>query len=88
MCQVNGVPSLDLDQLRDTRRLKRWLGAGKTVELRDRGRVIAHVVPTNRPPQPRSEWPDFAARRKKIFGKRLSPERTSSSRAVDTINSF
>jgi hypothetical protein len=39
------MPSINLSQLRDTRRLKAWLEADKTVELRDRNRVIAHIVP-------------------------------------------
>jgi hypothetical protein len=57
-------------QLRDTRQLKEWLSAGKSVELRDRNQVIGNIVP---PPQPVSpvEWPDFEARRKAIFGERV-----------------
>jgi antitoxin (DNA-binding transcriptional repressor) of toxin-antitoxin stability system len=39
------MPSITLSQLRDTRRLKAWLKAGKTVELRERNRVIAHIIP-------------------------------------------
>jgi len=39
------MPSINLSQLRDTRRLKAWLKAGKTVELRERNRVIALIVP-------------------------------------------
>jgi antitoxin (DNA-binding transcriptional repressor) of toxin-antitoxin stability system len=39
------MPSITLSQLRDTQRLKAWLRAGKTVELRERNRVIAHIVP-------------------------------------------
>jgi antitoxin (DNA-binding transcriptional repressor) of toxin-antitoxin stability system len=64
------MPTVNIRQLRDTRRLKAWLRAGKTVELRERDRVIAHIVPENeeRPP---AEWPDFEARRKKIFGERV-----------------
>ena len=67
------MPSLNLRQLRDTRRLKSWLRAGNTVELRERDRVIARIVPANQPDPPRTEWPDFAARRKKIFGDRILP---------------
>jgi antitoxin (DNA-binding transcriptional repressor) of toxin-antitoxin stability system len=59
-------------QLRDTRKLKAWLRAGKTIELRERDRVIARIVPqpsaTERPPMP-----DFAALRKEIFGSRTVP---------------
>ena len=66
------MSSLNLRQLRDTRLLKSWLRAGKTVELRERDKVIAHIVPE--PVVAQSvEWPDFAARRAKIFGKRVLP---------------
>jgi hypothetical protein len=41
------MPSITLSQLRDTRRLKIWLRAGKKVELRDRNRVIAHIIPVS-----------------------------------------
>ncbi len=39
------MPSMTLSQLRDTRRLKAWLRAGKTAEPRERNRVIAHIIP-------------------------------------------
>jgi antitoxin (DNA-binding transcriptional repressor) of toxin-antitoxin stability system len=39
------MQSITLRQLRNTKRLLAWLRAGKTVELRDRNRVIAHIVP-------------------------------------------
>ncbi len=64
--------SLNIRQLRDTRRWKAWLRAGETVELRERDRVIAKIVPVNGN-QPRADMPDFAARRKKIFGDRILP---------------
>ncbi len=63
---------MNIRQLRDTRRLKAWLRAGKTVELRERDRVIGRIVPEASPPQPR-EWPNFAAMRKEIFGDRILP---------------
>ena len=67
------MPAVNIRQLRDTRRLKAWLQAGKTVELRERDRVLGRIVPeSSSTAQPR-EWPDFAARVKKIFGKRLVP---------------
>jgi antitoxin (DNA-binding transcriptional repressor) of toxin-antitoxin stability system len=67
------MPSVNIRQLRDTRRLKAWLRAGKTVELRERDQLIARIVP-EREDQPRPvEYPDFAARRKKIFGDRVLP---------------
>jgi antitoxin (DNA-binding transcriptional repressor) of toxin-antitoxin stability system len=64
--------SVNIRQLRDTRRLKAWLRAGKTVELRERERVIARIVPAGLPCEP-SAWPDFAARRKQLFGNRTMP---------------
>lgn len=73
MCHIETMPSVNLRQLRDTRRLKRWLRAGSTVELRERDRVIARIVPADEPTPPAAEWPDFAARRRKIFGDRILP---------------
>jgi hypothetical protein len=64
--------SVNMRQLRDTRRLKAWLRAGNTVELRDRDRVIARIVPEKLDEQP-VKWPDFEARRKKMFGDRVFP---------------
>jgi len=73
MCHISDMPSVNLRQLRDTRRLKNWLRAGNTVELRERDRVIARIVPASQPEPPPGEWPDFAARAKKIFGDRILP---------------
>jgi hypothetical protein len=64
------MPSMNIRQLRDTRRLQAWLQQGKTVELRVRDRVIGHIIPANGDGPP-AEWPDFAARAKEIFGDRL-----------------
>ena len=61
---------MNIRQLRDTRRLKAWLRAGQTVELRERDRLIARIVPANGN-QPPVEMPDFASRAKKIFGDRV-----------------
>jgi antitoxin (DNA-binding transcriptional repressor) of toxin-antitoxin stability system len=73
MCHIFIMPSVNLRELRDTRRLKKWLRAGNTVELRERDRVIARIVPAEQPALPRPKWPDFEARRKKIFGDRILP---------------
>jgi len=64
--------SLNIRGLRDTKRLKTWLRAGKTVELRERDRVIAHIVPEKQEEKP-VKWPDFAARAREIFGDRVLP---------------
>jgi antitoxin (DNA-binding transcriptional repressor) of toxin-antitoxin stability system len=67
------MPSVNIRQLRDTRQLLTWLEAGEVVELRKHNRVVARIVPES----PRIEqgkrpvkWPDFAARRRAIFGDR------------------
>jgi antitoxin (DNA-binding transcriptional repressor) of toxin-antitoxin stability system len=64
--------SMNIRQLRDTRRLKTWLRAGNTVELRERDRVIARIVPEGQSATP-AKWPDFAARAKKVLGDRVLP---------------
>ena len=66
------MPSVNIRQLRDTRRLKSWLRAGKTVELKERDRVIARIVPEAQE-HPPVKWPDFEARAKEIFGDRVLP---------------
>jgi antitoxin (DNA-binding transcriptional repressor) of toxin-antitoxin stability system len=66
------MPSVNIRQLRDTRRLKAWLRAGKTVELRERDRLIARIVP-EKPEEKPVKWPDFEARARKIFGDRVFP---------------
>jgi antitoxin (DNA-binding transcriptional repressor) of toxin-antitoxin stability system len=65
------MPSVNMRQLRDTRKLKAWLRAGKTVELRERDRLIAKIVPEKEEPERPVKWPDFEARAKKIFGDRV-----------------
>jgi len=66
------MPSIDIRQLRDTPQLKAWLRAGKTVELRERNRLIGRIVPEVSANTVR-KWPDFAARRREIFGDRVLP---------------
>lgn len=68
------MPSVNLRQLRDTRQIKEWLKQGKVIELRERNRVLGHITPEPAAglQQPK-EWPDFAARRKRIFGDRIVP---------------
>lgn len=66
------MPSVNIRQLRDTRRLKAWLRAGKTVELRERDKVIAQIVPEKTAKNPGS-WPDFEARSKAVLGDRILP---------------
>ena len=70
MCHDMSMPNVNIRQLRDTRKLKAWLLAGTTVELRDRNKVIARIVPAMQHGKTVT-LPDFAARRKKIFGDRV-----------------
>lgn len=72
MCHITIMPSMNMRQLRDTRKLKAWLRAGKTVELRERDRVIARIVPQGFLSK-RPVMPDFASFRKEIFGSRTVP---------------
>lgn len=65
------MPSVNIRQLRDTKKLKAWLRAGKTVELRERDTVIARIVPENEEGKRPIQYPDFAARAKEIFGDRV-----------------
>lgn len=67
------MPSVNIRQLRDTRRLKAWLRAGKTVELRERDKLIARIVPEKEDAKKTVKWPDFEARAKEIFGDRILP---------------
>ncbi|HEX3660273.1 MAG TPA: hypothetical protein VHU89_02515 [Acidobacteriaceae bacterium] len=64
------MATMNMRQLRNTRQLKSLLKAGKTVELQDRNRPIARIVPIDEP-STKKEWPDFAARHKKILGDRV-----------------
>jgi antitoxin (DNA-binding transcriptional repressor) of toxin-antitoxin stability system len=72
---AKATKSINLRQLRDTKQLKAWLAAGETVELRERDQVLARIVPKEPEKVDKQpvEWPDFAARARKIFGDRLLP---------------
>lgn len=64
---------MNMRQLRDTRQLKAWLQAGKTVELKDRDRLIGRIIPENGAGEWATEMPDFEARGKEDFGHRAFP---------------
>lgn len=66
------MPSVNIRQLRDTKRLKAWLRAGKTIELCDRNKRIARIVPEKQEQSP-AKWPDFEALAKEIIGDRVLP---------------
>ena len=72
MCHIIFMPSVNVRQLRDSRQLFKWLDAGEVVELKKRNRVVARIVPESPKLHP-VEWPDFAARRRAIFGDRVFP---------------
>jgi hypothetical protein len=69
MWHIVSMPSVNIRQLRDTRQLKTWLREGRTVELRDRNRVIGRILPEN-PPAASGSWPDFEAIAREILGDR------------------
>ncbi len=66
------MESMTLREIRDTKRLKAKLKAGRTVELKERNELLAHIVPI-RKAAAEKDWPDFAARRREIFGDRVLP---------------
>jgi hypothetical protein len=66
------MPKVNMRQLRDTKRLKTWLRAGKTIELIDRNKRIGRIVPDNESPAA-ANWPDFETRAKEILGDRILP---------------
>ena len=72
MWHIGCMPSVNIRQLRDTRRLKAWLRSGKTVELRERDQLIARIVPAKQE-QSQVQWPDFEVLAKEIIGDRVLP---------------
>ena len=71
MCHIKSMQSITLRQLRDTRQVKAWLKAGVQIEVRERKEVLGDLVPRTPPKPSPVEWPDFAARRRAIFGDRV-----------------
>ncbi|MDQ6677279.1 MAG: hypothetical protein M3Z09_08280 [Acidobacteriota bacterium] len=69
------MPSMDIRQLRDTRQLKAWLRAGKTVELRERDRILGLIVPESSPAH-KPVFPDFVGRMQKSSETAYYPVRT------------
>ena len=65
------MQSITLRKLRDTRQIKAWLKAGVQIEVRERNVVLGDLVPRTPPALRPVEWPDFAARRRAIFGDRV-----------------
>ena len=68
------MESMNIRELRNTRRLQSLLRSGKSIELRYRTRVIGRITPESKSEKLKKiEWPDFEARRKKIFGDKVFP---------------
>jgi antitoxin (DNA-binding transcriptional repressor) of toxin-antitoxin stability system len=51
--------------------LEAWVEEGQKVEIRKRGKAIAWLVPIPRDHKKKFVMPDFAARRKAIWGSRV-----------------
>ena len=64
------MPTVNMRGLRDTQKLKAWLRQGKSIELRDRNKVIGRIVPETESAAA-VEWPDYEGRLKDIFGDRV-----------------
>jgi prevent-host-death family protein len=52
------------------RRVSAWIEDGKPVEITRHGRLFARLVPASSHKPKKFAWPDFAAQRKQIWGKR------------------
>jgi antitoxin (DNA-binding transcriptional repressor) of toxin-antitoxin stability system len=51
--------------------LEAWVGEGEKIEIRKRGKPIAWLVPVPQNSRTKPVKPDFAARRKAIWGDRV-----------------
>jgi antitoxin (DNA-binding transcriptional repressor) of toxin-antitoxin stability system len=51
--------------------LEAWVGEGEKIEIRKRGKPIAWLIPIPPGSRPKLAKPDFAARRKAIWGARV-----------------
>lgn len=56
--------------LRDTRKLKALLKAGKSIRLRDRNHIVGHIVPPHQA-SGATQLPDFETRHQELFGDRV-----------------
>ncbi len=64
------MPSIDIHKFRNVRQIRAWLKVGLTIDVIDRNRVVARIVP-DKGSSTQVKWPDFEARRRKILGGRV-----------------
>lgn len=62
------------DLRNDFARVAEWIDGGEKVQLTRHGKVIACIVPVRRSPKKPVEWPDFIARLKRIYGRKILPD--------------
>ncbi len=63
------MPATTVADLRNNfRRVSAWIDDGKPVEITRHGKPFARLVPDTGPRKKEVVWPDFAARRKEIWG--------------------
>ena len=55
----------------DFPKIEAWLEGGEEIAITKHGKPIARMVREVAPPKPALKWPDFAARRKRIWGDRV-----------------
>jgi antitoxin (DNA-binding transcriptional repressor) of toxin-antitoxin stability system len=65
------------DLRNDFAKISRWLEDGQAVEIRRRGKVIGRIAPARPTAASAREWPDFAARARKVFGDTVTPDSQS-----------
>lgn len=62
---------------RNLSRFLRWVEEGEEIEISERGRIVARIVPAeNRLARP--DWPDFVARARRVWGERPRGDSMSS----------
>lgn len=62
------------DLRNDFAKISRWLDQGEQVQITKRGEHFATLLPAGQTPGKKIELPDFAARRKRIWGDRVFTE--------------
>lgn len=60
-----------------------WINEGKEIQITMRRRVIARLVPEKSAPKADMKMPDFAARLKRIHGRKVLPAKLAGSVLAD-----